>query len=115
MPSVRYIAKCVRHSQNPLLEKATVVDASRPEPSSSSSNGTAGPIDQVSIGYCLCAVFMVSLSLQFALTDRADEQGKQPSTRPGKVPLAPGYSQMRWMQLSRTEDLSGEYKAPQRM
>jgi len=39
----------VRHLQNPLLEKATFVDASRPEPSSNSSNGAAAPAGQVTI------------------------------------------------------------------
>ena len=37
------------------------------------------------------------------------EEEQASTRRPGKVPLAPGYSQMRWMQLSRTEDLSGAH------
>ncbi len=34
-------------------------------------------------------------------------QAKGVPTRPGKVPLEKGYSQLDWMRLSRNEDMSG--------
>ena len=36
-------------------------------------------------------------------------QAKGVPTRPGKVPLEKGYSQLDWMRLSRSGDMSGAY------
>ena len=40
-------------------------------------------------------------------------QAKTEPARPGKVPLEKGYSQLDWMRLSRTQDLSGTLASPQ--
>ncbi|BDA44056.1 Cytochrome b5 reductase 4 [Coccomyxa sp. Obi] len=73
-------------AQNPLVASATVVDA---------SNRTSDGASTSSSSF----TFSVPAPVQVA---------PKPATRPGKIPLEKGYSQMDWLRLSRTSsDLAG--------
>lgn len=125
-PSTNIGPDCNLLLQNPLLASATVVEASSRQAgdaSTSSSSFTFSVPKPVHVGLLLpCNVLLCTLDICTSgiglYTSGYDlgicllQLAPKVATRPGKIPLEKGYSQMDWLRLSKTLDLAGEHTDP---